>query len=248
MRRRFDRNGRSAFGPDDDPPRAQLRLGELSFIATRAARLLGSAKAAGPVDGPPCWVLPGFLASDRTTGPLRAALGRAGWRAEGWGLGLNPGAKAALLEALAARLRAAPDKVLLVGWSLGGLYARELARAVPDKVLAVVTLGSPFSGDVRHNTNVRWLYELVARHRVDAPPVARIAATPPVPTLAIWSARDGIVSVRSARGAEGERDAAHELDSTHMGFGLSRRTGDAVARAISDFLARHDLAPRLAPR
>ena len=142
----------------------------------------------GPADGPPALVIPGFLATDRTTMALRKALAEAGWRVHGWELGWNLGVKADTLDRLGQRLDGIRDEqpVLVVGWSLGGLFARELARALPEKVRAVVTLGSPFSGDL-HQNNVWRLYELVAGHKVDQPPIPRIIEKPPVPTLAIWS-------------------------------------------------------------
>jgi hypothetical protein len=191
----------------------------------------------GPVDGPPVLVIPGWVASDRTTLGLRKALAEAGWRVHGWNMGFNRGARADTLERLRRRLAAlgGGKPVLLVGWSLGGVYARELARLVPDQVSAVVTLGSPFSGDP-HQNNVWRLYELIARHKVDEPPVPRITDKPPVPHLAIWSRRDGIVAPRSARGLEHERDAAVELRCTHMAFGVSKRVGRHVAREIARFL------------
>ena len=83
---------------------------------------------------------------------------------------------------------------MVIGWSLGGLYAREMARAAPDKVRAVVTLGSPVWGDRRRYTNVWKLYERIAGHPVDNPPIRDRKPKPPVPTLAIWSRRDGIVA------------------------------------------------------
>src|SRR3546814_3127353 len=90
-----------------------------------------------------------------------------------------------------------------------------------DLVAKVVTLGSPFSGDPRHN-NVWRLYELVAGHRVDEPPLkVELGVKPPVPTLAIWSRRDGIVAPACARGTEGQRDREVELDCGHMGFARS---------------------------
>ena len=191
----------------------------------------------GPLDGPPVLVIPGWVASDRTTLGLRKALAEAGWRVHGWNMGFNRGAKADTLEKLRRRLEAlgGGQPVLLVGWSLGGVYARELARLVPDQVSAVVTLGSPFSGDP-HQNNVWRLYELVARHKVDNPPVPRITDKPPVPHLAIWSRRDGIVAPRSARGMEDERDEAVEMRCTHMAFGVSKRVGRHVAREITRFL------------
>src|SRR5205085_12236745 len=121
-------------------------------------------------------------------------------------------------------------------------YARELARTVPHQVRAVVTLGSPFSGDPRQN-NVWRLYERIAGHKVDQPPVPRVADKPPVLHLAIWSRRDGIVAPRSARGLDHERDKAAELDCTHMGFGVSVRVVRQVTREIGRFLEEQKIAP-----
>jgi hypothetical protein len=198
----------------------------------------------GPADGPPALVIPGWAASDRTTLALRTALAEAGWRAHGWELGWNRGARVDTVALLRKRVEeiGAGRKVLLVGWSLGGIYARELARAVPDEVLAVVTLGSPFSGDPKQN-NVWRLYEWVAGHRVDDPPIPRITGKPPVPHLALWSRRDGIVAPRSASGLEGERDKAVELGCTHMAFGVSRTTARQVAREIDGFLDEQKARP-----
>ena len=146
-------------------------------------------------------------------------------------MGLNLGARADTVDRLRQRLDAIGHRqpILVVGWSLGGLFARELARAVPDRVRAVATLGSPFSGDPKQN-NVWRLYERIARHKVDDPPVPRITDKPPVPTLALWSRKDGLIAPRSARGLEDERDKAVELACTHMAFGVSRKAArDVVA-------------------
>ena len=234
-----------ATDPDDRAPSRWLQLAELMWHAPRVLSSLGSLGPRGPHDAPPALVVPGFLASDRTTMELRRALGRAGWRVYPWELGLNKGARPDTLELLGTRLEAVhdPRKVLLVGWSLGGLFARELARAHPDKVRAVVTLGSPFSGDLRTNTNVRALYEWVAGHKVDAPPFPRLTDKPPVPTLALWSRRDGIVSVRAARGLPEEADRATEINTSHMGFAMSRRALGAVASEIRRFLADFPVEP-----
>jgi pimeloyl-ACP methyl ester carboxylesterase len=191
----------------------------------------------GPEDGPPAYVIPGFVASDKTCSALRHALAEAGWRTFPWDLGLNKGAYPDVLRHLRQRLEVIHDgrPVLLVGWSLGGLFARELAREVPEMVRAVVTLGSPFSGDP-HMNNVWRLYEWVAGHKVDDPPVPHYPDKPPVPTLAIWSRRDGIVAPRAARGLDQERDAAVELDCNHMAFGVSKRAAESVVREIGKFL------------
>ena len=182
-------------------------------------------------------VIPGFLATDRTTLGLQRALAEAGYRVTGWGLGLNRGVSAEILERIVGEVErfGRGGKVVLVGWSLGGIYAREAAKLRPDLVAAVVTLGSPFSGDRRSN-NVWRLYELVAGHRVDAPPIdTDPAEKPPVPTLAIWSRKDGIVAPAAARGEEGERDRAIELDCSHMGFAVSGAAFPAIVASVNVF-------------
>jgi hypothetical protein len=201
----------------------------------------------GPVDAPPALVIPGFIATDRTTMELRRALAVAGFRVHPWGLGWNLGATADLIDRLRHSLdRVGDDRpVLLVGWSLGGVFARELARAVPERVRAVATLGSPFSGDPRLN-NVWRLYERVAGHPVDQPPIAYSASKPPVPTLAIWSRRDGIVAAEAARGKPAGSDKQVEVSSSHMGFGVSRRGTRAAVAEIVRFLEEIE-GTRVAP-
>ena len=102
------------------------------------------------------------------------------------------------------------------------------------RVRAVVTLGSPFSGDP-HSNNVWRLYEWIAGHPVDQPPIERDTSKPPVPTLALWSRGDGIVAVCAARGEPGEADEALELDCSHMGFAVSARAYPKVVDAIRAF-------------
>ena len=191
----------------------------------------------GPLGGWPALVIPGFIASDRTTMELRRALAEAGFRVHPWRQGWNLGATADLIDKLRHSLDLVGDErpVLLVGWSLGGVFARELARALPERVRAVATLGSPFSGDPRLN-NVWRLYERIAGHPVDEPPIPRVFDKPPVPTLAIWSGRDGIVAAEAARGKDGERDRAVEIDSGHMAFSVSPRATRAAVREIARFL------------
>lgn len=182
-------------------------------------------------------VIPGFLANDRTTLGLQRALARAGYRVAGWGMGINRGVRSDTVERIVRRLEtfAGGRPAVLVGWSLGGVYAREVAKARPDLVAKVVTLGSPFSGDRRSN-NVWRLYELVAGHPVDDPPIAGDPAEkPPVPTLALWSRRDGIVAPAAARGAPGERDAERELACSHMGFAVSGKAYPHIVEAIRGF-------------
>ena len=224
------------FTGDDALPPGRRRIAELGWNMARFVNGFGPRGPIGPPNGPPVLVIPGFLATDRTTLPLRKALARDGWRVHGWGLGWNRGVRHDTIQRLRERLDEISDEpVLLVGWSLGGLFARELARAYPDRVRAVVTLGSPFSGDP-HQYHVWRLYQWGAKHKVDDPPVPRITDKPPVPHLALWSRKDGLIAPRAARGLEHERDQAVELDCAHMAFGVSHRAARQVVREIDRFL------------
>jgi len=215
-----------------------MRLYEAGALAARFYRSFGSLGARGPAEGPKLMVIPGFLATDRTTLGLQRALAAAGFRVTGWGMGLNRGVTEDIVERIVAWVErfGAGEKVILVGWSLGGLYARVVAQERPDLVAKVVTLGAPFAGDRRRNNNVWRLYEWVAGHPVNAPPIDSDPETkPPVPTLAIWSRRDGIVSPAGARGEPHQRDAEQEVDCSHMGFGVSGKAYPKIVKAVRDF-------------
>jgi hypothetical protein len=231
------------MGRDDTrPPPHSARLREVAALLPRAWKALLPVRPLGPPEGPKCLVIPGFLAGDRSTAALRSAFAAAGWRTEGWNQGLNTGARADTLARLRRRFDefGRGEKVLLVGWSLGGVFARELAREVPGHALAVVTLGSPFSGDPHWN-NVWRLYERVAGHKVDQPPILRDHRKPPVPTLALWSRRDGIVAPRAAYGLPEESDEAVELGCSHMGFAVSASGTREVVEATTRFLRQRGL-------
>ena len=236
--------------PDDLAPSAWERFKVLAWRLPRSLSGLGPLGPRGPADGPPVLVIPGFLSTDRTTMELRRALARAGWRAYPWLLGLNEGAKADSMELLERRLDKIRGrrKVLLVGWSLGGMFARALAHRHPERVRAVATLCSPFSGDYKTNTNVRELYERIAGHDVNEPPFPRMYGKPPVPTLSFWSRRDGIVAPSAARGLEHEVDGAIEIDTYHVGAVLWRPAQTRIVRDIEAFLARIEGRPTFRKR
>jgi len=181
-------------------------------------------------------IVPGFMVDDNRLRLLRMALNAAGFRAHRWKHGRNMGATADVIERLDARvdylIAKSGGPIALVGWSLGGIYAREYAKRFPAKVSRVVTMGSPFSGSPRAN-NVWRIYELIARHPVDAPPIERHpAAKPPVPTIALWSPLDGLISPDSARGTPDERDREIELACHHMGFICAPEAIEAIKRAL----------------
>ncbi len=231
--------------PDDLAPSRWRRVREVAWHLPRMLSGLGPLGPRGPDDGPPALVSPGFLGTDRTTMELRRALARAGWRAHPWLLGLNTGAKTNTINLLCKRLKRLEDprKVLVVGWSLGGMFARQLAHRCPDKVRAVVTLASPFSGDLKTNTNVREIYEWIAGHDVNQPPFTLVTDKPPVPTLALWGLRDGIVAPSAARGLAHEVDTAVEIDTHPMGFAVYRPALSRVVAEIRTFLTEMEGKP-----
>lgn len=187
-------------------------------------------------DGRSVLLIPGLLASEQRMDGMRRILQAAGYAAHEWGMGRNFGPKPDSLEQIDRRVDAirqdSGGPVTLVGWSLGGLYAREYAKYASAKVGGVVTLGTPFSGDPRANHAWR-LYQLVSGHPVDRPPFpCTREEKPPVPTVALWSRRDGVILPECAKGRAGERDRAMEVDCTHMGFAASPEGIAAVGRAL----------------
>jgi alpha-beta hydrolase superfamily lysophospholipase len=186
--------------------------------------------------GQPIMVVPGFMASDRTTARLRRSLSAAGFNSIGWALGRNTGIRADMFDRMDQRIDTLnlDTKITLIGWSLGGLIAREYAKHAPHRIAKVITLGSPFSGDLRANNAWR-AYELIAGHKIDNPPITvNLPEKPPVPTYAFWSAGDGIVAARSARGLADESDHMIEMNCTHMAFVANPDSIRQIARLIRD--------------
>lgn len=181
-------------------------------------------------------LLPGFGTHPVRMRRMARKLESAGHTVKKWGLGFNFGPTPENFAALEARVlslhRLHGEKIVLVGWSLGGLFAREIAKRHPNAVAKVITMGSPFSGSPKAN-NVWRIYHLITGHSVEAPPVVSdMASKPPVPTIALWSPRDGIVSPRSSCGRPGERDKAVALRCSHIGFAYSDEAIEAVRREL----------------
>ncbi|MEQ8411158.1 MAG: alpha/beta hydrolase [Erythrobacter sp.] len=213
------------------PPLARL-AGELDILAEPVRRSLRTIEV-DPCNRPrTVMIMPGFATAPRRMRFMAQHLERAGHTAKRWGLGFNWGPNEAKLERLEQRLlelnRRAGEPVVLLGWSLGGLFARELAKRQPDAVAKVITMGSPFSGSPRAN-NMWRIYQFITGHRVDQPPIdVDLAVKPPVETVAIWSPNDGAIAPRSAAGYPGERDRAIALRCTHMGYTYSPEAIRAV--------------------
>jgi pimeloyl-ACP methyl ester carboxylesterase len=220
---------------DDQAPPLSRAIGEVpAWLELRAKSFGRRPRAAATRSAPPVLVLPGFLGSDASTRPLRHALVAAGYDVHGWGFGMNFGVSIDLflkIEELALRL-AGSEQVTLIGWSLGGLVAREIALRQPERIAQVVTLGSPFSGDLKAN-NAWWLYEWMTGRPVDQPAVPiRRGEKPAVPTIALWSANDGIIAPACARGLPHESDRIIEVDGTHLGY----MTCPNVAATLAELL------------
>ncbi|APG61503.1 hypothetical protein LPB140_00085 [Sphingorhabdus lutea] len=221
---------------DIAPPSLPLYLNEV--IKAPHTRL--SASFAPSVDlgvnggGRPILVIPGFMASDSTTSRLRRSLNKAGFNAKGWGQGRNSRADIEIIDILLRHIDgfAKGEKTTLIGWSLGGLIAREMAKSAPEKIAKVITMGSPFSGGLKANNAWR-AYQIIARQNVeDSPFVSTMGEKPPVETIAFWSANDGIVAGESACGKAGQSDVQIECDCRHMGFINDPKTMRLVAQHI----------------
>jgi pimeloyl-ACP methyl ester carboxylesterase len=218
-------------------PGPRLLLGEpLTFLAPLVRRFRPTVTLPRTADPRVVMLLPGFGTHPLRMRYMAQQLERAGHKVKRWGLGFNLGPTPknfALLEDRVEQIgKRYGQKVVLVGWSLGGIFARELAKRRPDIVAKVITMGTPFSGSPYANNAWR-AYELVTGHSVEEPPVeVELAAKPPVETVALWSPRDGIVAPRSARGLPGERDRAVALRCSHIGFASSDEAIAAVAREL----------------
>jgi pimeloyl-ACP methyl ester carboxylesterase len=214
-------------------PPLKLLLAELASWRRAGPALPSVERARHPQ---PVMLLPGFGAHPKRMKPMADALTEAGHQAHQWGLGFNLGASqenfAFLMRRVGALARQHRRPVALVGWSLGGLFAREIAQRQPENVAKVITMGAPFSGDPRNNNAWR-AYEVVTGHAADKPPIeCDFSAKPPVPTIALWSPRDGVVHPRSACGWPGERDRAVSVRCSHLGFASDPRVIAEVLRQL----------------
>src|SRR6476661_9552638 len=182
------------------PPSLFLMLAEArGLFELNSSLLLSPLLLRAPKgEGHPVLALPGFLASDLSMAPMRRYLKELGYDTHAWNMGRNLGGVASKRSALRDLVQGIYEqtgrKVSLVGWSLGGVYARDLALQMPDMVRDVITLGSPFANDIRA-TNATRLYEMMSGERVEDFAELReaIAGDLPVPATSIYSRADGIV-------------------------------------------------------
>ena len=240
MQDHADHAGSSAK-PDVRAPGA-LRLA----LETRMPLELWSSLVALPVlyttprgDGHPVLVFPGLAASDQSTAPMRRYLRDRGYDARAWDLGRNLGPGKGVIEACFEKVRQVRAetgrKVSLIGWSLGGIYAREAAKVAAQDVRSVITLGTPFTGHPRA-TNAWQVYELASGERADDRyHNYDLKTAPPVPTTSIYSRTDGIVAWECSVQTPGAGETENiEVQASHIGLGVN----PAVLYAVADRLAQ----------
>jgi pimeloyl-ACP methyl ester carboxylesterase len=231
------------------PPSKFLLFAEYRFVWE-----LGLSVAAAPLllraprgDGQPVLVLPGFLASDLSTNLLRNYLKRLGYDPYAWNLGRNLGGVIKMRGLLHDRLAEIAEntgrKVSVIGWSLGGIYARLLGHDLPSKVRSVITLGSPFSRDPKAS-NVGKLYHLMTgegltdeektAHMMFPHEFDRIVGDLSMPATSIFTKGDGVVSWRACLiHANRHAENVEVLGASHIGLGVN----PAVLWAVADRLA-----------
>jgi pimeloyl-ACP methyl ester carboxylesterase len=191
-------------------------------------------------DGHGVLVVPGLLATDLSTAPLRQFLRWLGYDVQGWSLGRNVGPTDAVLDglprALADLAERAGGPVSVVGWSLGGVYARELGRQDPDHVRQVITLGSPLARTDPRQSHADGVYQSW-RHLHAAPgrvPTPEQAGRPlPVPSTAVYSRQDGIVAWSACQAPETRQHENVEVRCSHLGFGVDPATWWLIADRLA---------------
>lgn len=246
----FSRSSPSSAGSaQHEFPAPSMALLALEF---RAFWEFGAVLPAWPVlmqaprgDGHSVIVFPGLAASDASTVPLRKYIETLGYQATGWQQGNNFGPRAGVLDTIKQQVRETFEasgnqgrKVSLIGWSLGGIYAREVAKELPDCVRGVITLGTPFSGGPR-TTNAWRLYEMVSGRQIDREADNfQLEQAPPMPTTSVFSKSDGIVawqgSIQSNQPGHGHDQTENiEVLASHVGLGLNPSAWWAVADRLA---------------
>lgn len=192
-------------------------------------------------DHHPVLALPGFGVNDLSTQPMRQLLRAAGYRTYGWQQGCNLGMRDAVWTRLRQRLQSVAEwnggrRVSLIGWSLGGVYARELAREWPDLVRQVITMGSPINAPpvANHATTPFWWINHHGINGTDCTGFQCRREPPPVPCTAIYSRSDGIIAWRCAIEKTAPNTENIEVHASHIGFGFNPQ----VMRVLAKQLAR----------
>lgn len=194
-------------------------------------------------DGHPVVIIPGLGTADGSTYYIRNFLANLGYNVYPWGFGRNLGPRQGLdklMSDVEKRIRDISEenggaKVSIIGWSLGGIYAREIAKTAPDVVRQVITLGTPFKGDPK-STNATRLYELLSKDKSHTDPniIERISKKPDLPFTSIYSRTDGVVSWKSSLEEETEISENVEIPgASHLGLGHNPISLHVIADRLS---------------
>jgi hypothetical protein len=217
-----------------EPVRALLEFARMQFTEASPGRERG--------DGHAVVLFPGLGADHHFMDPLARHCEQLGYDVSHWGRGRNTGPDGnpskwmdALAQEIDTLVVPKDREITLIGWSLGGFYAREVAKALPHRVRQVITLGTPFAR-IANSTNVQWLYELLSGTSavVDTALARRLAAPPPVPTTSIYSRSDGVVAWQACVGKTSPILENIEVESSHLGLVWH----PDVLRIVADRLAQ----------
>jgi len=223
------------------PSKLLLMLeGRAVYDAAAMIPMLGLKKLLPQGDNHPVLVFPGFLASSRSTRPLRQYLADLGYRAHRWKFGYNMGYSYKLHYGMRDRVTELVErygeKISLVGWSLGGVYARELAREMPDIVRQVISMGSPFRGHPS-SSNVHAIFNMFSEVPYNEMPqsfLQDMAHPPPVPTTALYTRGDGVVAWQSTVEISDRYDVENiHVGGAHMGLGFNPKAVYALADRLA---------------
>lgn len=191
-------------------------------------------------DGHPVLVLPGFTAADRSTIRLRELLRELGYRTYGWKLGANLGPTPHIRDGLRARLdgilEREQQKVSIVGWSLGGIYGRQMARRTPESIRQVITLGSPFRLTPADRSAASGLWDSLSP-MYDPEVIEQMSVRDlgplPVPTTSVYTRGDGIVRWRACLETKGPFSENVEVFGSHSGLGFNPSVAVVVANRLA---------------
>jgi pimeloyl-ACP methyl ester carboxylesterase len=203
-----------------------------------ASHKLRNSPQVEPGDGHPVVIFPGLGADGASVSVLRQHCNALGYAALDWGQGFNTGPQGDLdvwLDDLKSRvcdlLAGHSRPATLIGWSLGGLYAREIGKLMAPNVRQVITIGTPFNADADH-THAGWLYRLLSGNSTALDPTLslRLRTPPPVRTTSIYSRSDGVVAWQTCRHDKRSPLVQEiEVEGSHIGMGWNRAVLDAVA-------------------
>jgi pimeloyl-ACP methyl ester carboxylesterase len=215
-----------------DAPRA---IADMTFLVLASPLLKKMPKAKSPHS---VMVLPGFLGDDKGNQPLVRFLRGLGYNASGWQQGRNLGTTSFSEEALQKTMTELAEKsngkVSLVGHSLGGIYAREIAKMAPETIHQVITLGSPFGEGQETASHAANLYRrLNPKEDQDLTDRSLLPTPPSVPTTAIYTRGDGVVNWRTSK-QEGDHPHVHnvEVPGSHIGLNMNAAVWYWVAKKL----------------